>query len=162
MGKPIAFVGHQVQCPKCKGVFPIVEGAPVTTFYGKGVALAGMRTACGAILTCTLAAGLAVFLPSTAQAAATTGDVDSGVSKLKLNKGELFLRARVRIIASGWKPNHMHRNDNYEYTGAERQLAERGFLEVDSCSVDAAANCVLYYTRGSSCLRVDTVGEQVR
>jgi uncharacterized Zn-binding protein involved in type VI secretion len=50
MGKPIAFVGHKVQCPKCKGVFPIVEGAPTTSFYGKGVALAGMHTACGAVL----------------------------------------------------------------------------------------------------------------
>lgn len=50
MGKQIAFVGHKVQCPKCKGVFPIVEGAPTTTFYGKGVALAGMHTACGAVL----------------------------------------------------------------------------------------------------------------
>jgi uncharacterized Zn-binding protein involved in type VI secretion len=50
MGKPIAYMGHKVQCPKCKGVFPIVEGAPTTTFYGKGVALAGMKTACGAVL----------------------------------------------------------------------------------------------------------------
>jgi uncharacterized Zn-binding protein involved in type VI secretion len=50
MGKPIAFVGHKVICPKCKGVFPIAQGAPSTTFYGKGVALAGMKTACGATL----------------------------------------------------------------------------------------------------------------
>lgn len=50
MGKPIAFVGHTVTCPKCKGIFPIVEGAPNMTFYGKGVALAGMQTACGATL----------------------------------------------------------------------------------------------------------------
>lgn len=50
MGKPIAYIGHKVQCPKCKGLFPIVEGAPTTTFYGKGVALAGMHTACGAVL----------------------------------------------------------------------------------------------------------------
>jgi uncharacterized Zn-binding protein involved in type VI secretion len=50
MGKPIAYVGHKVRCPKCKGVFPIVEGALTTTFYGKGVALAGMHTACGAVL----------------------------------------------------------------------------------------------------------------
>jgi uncharacterized Zn-binding protein involved in type VI secretion len=49
-GKPIAFIGHQVQCPKCKGAFPIVEGVLTTTFYGKGVAIAGMKTACGAIL----------------------------------------------------------------------------------------------------------------
>jgi uncharacterized Zn-binding protein involved in type VI secretion len=50
MGKPIAYIGHKVQCPKCKGAFPIIEGALTTTFYGKGVALAGMRTSCGAIL----------------------------------------------------------------------------------------------------------------
>lgn len=50
MGKPIAYIGHKVQCPKCKGTFPIVEGAGTTTFYGKGVALAGMRTSCGAVL----------------------------------------------------------------------------------------------------------------
>jgi uncharacterized Zn-binding protein involved in type VI secretion len=53
MGKPIAFVGHKVLCPKCKGIFPIAEGAPTTTFYGKGVALAGMKTACGATLIAT-------------------------------------------------------------------------------------------------------------
>jgi len=50
MGKPIAYIGHKVLCPKCKGTFPIVEGAITTTFYGKGVALAGMKTACGAVL----------------------------------------------------------------------------------------------------------------
>ncbi len=53
MGKPIAFIGHKVQCPLCKGAFPIIEGAPVTSFYGKGVALAGMKTACGATLIAT-------------------------------------------------------------------------------------------------------------
>lgn len=50
MGKPIAYIGHKVLCPQCKGAFPIIEGALTTTFYGKGVALAGMKTACGAVL----------------------------------------------------------------------------------------------------------------
>ena len=49
-GKPIAYVGHKVHCPKCKGDFPIVEGVMTTTFYGKGVAIAGMKTSCGAVL----------------------------------------------------------------------------------------------------------------
>lgn len=53
MGKPIAFVGHKVFCPLCKGAFPIVEGAPDVTFYGRGVALAGMHTSCGAVLIAT-------------------------------------------------------------------------------------------------------------
>lgn len=50
MGKPIAYIGHKVHCPKCKGDFPIVEGVMTTTFYGKGVAVAGMKTSCGATL----------------------------------------------------------------------------------------------------------------
>ncbi|QBE64945.1 PAAR domain-containing protein [Pseudoduganella lutea] len=49
-GKPMAFIGHKVQCPKCKGTFPIVEGVMTTTIFGKGVAVAGMKTACGASL----------------------------------------------------------------------------------------------------------------
>lgn len=53
MGQPIAFIGHKVHCPKCKGDFPIVEGVMTTTFYGKGVAIAGMKTSCGAILIAT-------------------------------------------------------------------------------------------------------------
>jgi uncharacterized Zn-binding protein involved in type VI secretion len=53
MGKPIAFIGHKVFCPLCKGAFPIVEGAPHVTFYGRGVALAGMHTSCGAVLIAT-------------------------------------------------------------------------------------------------------------
>lgn len=51
--KPIAFIGHKTYCPKCKGTFPISEGAMTTSFYGMGVALAGMKTACGAILIAT-------------------------------------------------------------------------------------------------------------
>jgi uncharacterized Zn-binding protein involved in type VI secretion len=50
MGKPIAYIGHKVHCPKCKGDYPIVEGVMTTTFYGKGVAVAGMKTSCGATL----------------------------------------------------------------------------------------------------------------
>lgn len=52
-GKPIAYLGHQTWCPKCKGTYPIIEGALTTTFYGKGVALEGMKTACGATLIAT-------------------------------------------------------------------------------------------------------------
>lgn len=50
MGKPIAYIGHKVHCPKCRGTFPIVEGVMTASFYGKGVAVAGMKTSCGATL----------------------------------------------------------------------------------------------------------------
>lgn len=52
-GKPIAYMGHQVLCPRCKGTYPIIEGVLTTVFYGKGVAVAGMKTACGAALIAT-------------------------------------------------------------------------------------------------------------
>lgn len=53
MGQPIAYFGHKVHCPKCKGTFHIAEGVTTTTFYGKGVAVAGMKTTCGAVLIAT-------------------------------------------------------------------------------------------------------------
>lgn len=50
MGQPIAYIGHKVHCPKCRGDYPIVEGVMSTTLYGKSVAVAGMKTSCGATL----------------------------------------------------------------------------------------------------------------
>jgi len=50
LGRPVAFIGHKVHCPKCKGDYPIVEGSLALTLNGKGVALAGMKTSCGATL----------------------------------------------------------------------------------------------------------------
>ena len=49
-GKPMAGVGHQVSCPRCKGVFPILEGSPTYKVNGIPVAVHGMKTACGARL----------------------------------------------------------------------------------------------------------------
>jgi uncharacterized Zn-binding protein involved in type VI secretion len=50
MGKPIACVGDMVECPLCKGVFPIVEGDPECKIQGTPVAFDGHKTACGAAL----------------------------------------------------------------------------------------------------------------
>ncbi|PHM50526.1 PAAR domain-containing protein [Xenorhabdus miraniensis] len=47
---PIAAKGDLVTCPKCKGVFPIVEGSGDLKHQGKPIALEGMQTACGAKL----------------------------------------------------------------------------------------------------------------
>jgi len=52
-GKPMSFVGAKVSCRKCRGTHEIVEGAPVTTLYGRKVALEGMKTSCGATLIAT-------------------------------------------------------------------------------------------------------------
>jgi len=50
MGKPVACVGDMVECPKCNGVFPIVEGDPQCTIMETPVAFDGHKTACGAAL----------------------------------------------------------------------------------------------------------------
>lgn len=50
MGIPIACVGDMVKCPKCDGVYPIVEGEPDCTIDGDLVAFDGHKTACGAVL----------------------------------------------------------------------------------------------------------------
>lgn len=49
-GKPVAGVGHQGSCPKCKKTFVIVAGAQNVTMFGRAVALEGMKTSCGAVL----------------------------------------------------------------------------------------------------------------
>lgn len=53
-GKPIAGVGHKVQCPLCKGIFPILPDLLGRRYphriHGRDTAVEGMRTACGAVL----------------------------------------------------------------------------------------------------------------
>ena len=51
-GKPVACVGDKVICPKCKGVYTIVEGAsgPDTTLDGRKVAREDDGVDCGAKL----------------------------------------------------------------------------------------------------------------
>ncbi|MGT2506075.1 PAAR domain-containing protein [Cupriavidus basilensis] len=51
-GVPVAGLGHLVECSRCGGTFPIIEGDISFTIGDAGtpVALHGMRTACGAVL----------------------------------------------------------------------------------------------------------------
>jgi uncharacterized Zn-binding protein involved in type VI secretion len=50
MGRPIACVGDLVKCPRCEGIYPIVEGDSEFTVEGIPVAFDGHRTECGARL----------------------------------------------------------------------------------------------------------------
>jgi len=52
-GKLVAYKGHMTFCPKCKGNFPISEGLDFHHYTGKGTAVDGMKTACGAKLIAT-------------------------------------------------------------------------------------------------------------
>lgn len=49
-GKFVARIGDMVVCPRCRGTFPIVSGAPDMVSMGQSPARHGDRTACGAVL----------------------------------------------------------------------------------------------------------------
>jgi uncharacterized Zn-binding protein involved in type VI secretion len=49
-GRQMTGLGHLVACPKCQGVFPIVEGNESYAVNGTPVSLHDMKTACGASL----------------------------------------------------------------------------------------------------------------
>lgn len=49
-GKPIARLGDQLVCPRCKGTFPIIGGDPTVIIDGQPVARHGDKAACGATL----------------------------------------------------------------------------------------------------------------
>jgi len=74
---------------------------------------------------------------------------------------EPLVSARSKLIKQGWKPTRMHTSDGYEYSGVERELAARNFLELDTCSFDSS-RCILFYSKKGACLRVDTISEQLK
>lgn len=49
-GKGWARVGDMVSCPRCRGVFPIIQGDSSLLDDGKAVAYNGNKVACGAVL----------------------------------------------------------------------------------------------------------------
>ncbi|MEH6372172.1 PAAR domain-containing protein [Pectobacterium carotovorum] len=49
-GIAVACVGDLVECPLCKGVYPISEAPHLVKYKGKKLAVAGMLSACGAEL----------------------------------------------------------------------------------------------------------------
>ncbi|WP_335673755.1 PAAR domain-containing protein [Xenorhabdus hominickii] len=49
-GIPAAGESDLVECSKCEGVFPVVEGSENLKNNGKSIAVEGMHTACGAKL----------------------------------------------------------------------------------------------------------------
>ena len=74
---------------------------------------------------------------------------------------ERLVAARSKLIKQGWKPTRMHTSHGYEYSGVERELAARNFLELDSCSFDSS-RCMLFYSKKDACLRIDAMGEQLK
>ena len=74
--------------------------------------------------------------------------------------GEPFVVARARLYRLGWRPD-MKAHAWGDYSALERELVQSGYPEVDSCSLGKSF-CNLQYTKGNSCLRLQTQGEQIR
>jgi len=101
---------------------------------------------------------LALCLPD---GAARVDKHATALMNLRLQEGASFVHVRSYLIKSGWKPVRMHAGDSYEYDGTEKRLADRNFIEVDSCSTDRGSMYIFYYAKDGMCLRIDTLGEQV-
>lgn len=78
-----------------------------------------------------------------------------------LKVGEPFIKARKQLYAAGWRADPLAHLSSGEHMGLERQLVENGYAEVDSCS-EGLSFCILQYTKGDACLRLQTQGEQIR
>jgi hypothetical protein len=89
-----------------------------------------------------------------------TMTLDTGSPLLQVE--DSFLVARSRILRSGWQPVRMHGKDDYDFFGTEKELTDRDFMEFASCSMDAGALCTFYYRKEAKCLRVNTIGEQLK
>lgn len=85
----------------------------------------------------------------------------AAATNLHIQEGAPFVKVRSQLIKAGWKPIRVHAAGPYEYSGTEKHLVERNFVEVDSCSTDRGSLCILYYAKDGKCLRLDTAGEQV-
>lgn len=81
--------------------------------------------------------------------------------KISLNVGEPFTKARAKLYADGWHADPLAHAASGEYMGLDRKLIQSGYSEVEYCSVGKSF-CVLQYTRGKECLRLQTQGEQIR
>jgi hypothetical protein len=104
------------------------------------------------------ALGIFVINPNHAVRAGSSSNPTANVT---VHEGALFANVRSELIKSGWTPMRMHKSDRYEYSGSETDLVKRNILEVDSCSTDQGSLCTFYYAKSGTCLRVDTVGEEV-
>ncbi|MEN7431220.1 PAAR domain-containing protein [Chromobacterium sp. TRC.1.1.SA] len=101
-GKNAAGVGHQVSCPKCKGSFPIVQGAANYTFMGKNVAVEGMQTSCGAVLIASQ--GQATIDNAPGASASTGAAFGSSALAAAAATAALLFNDKFRLIDQDGKP----------------------------------------------------------
>ncbi|WP_186197568.1 PAAR domain-containing protein [Burkholderia gladioli] len=89
-GKPLALLGDKVSCPKCKGIYPIVDVKNLSmTFNGRPVASEGDKTACGASL---------IASQSVATASPTSGGSVGGGKSVAAETSPDSFRGRFQVL----------------------------------------------------------------
>jgi hypothetical protein len=78
-----------------------------------------------------------------------------------LKEGELFTKTRAQLLRDKWKPIPMNLHNKYAYEALAQKLVNQKFTEVEACSVDTS-NCDFFYKKDGKCLRLDTIGEQIK
>lgn len=84
----------------------------------------------------------------------------AGAVPPKLQLGENFSKARVRLYADGWRADPGAHASSGEYFGVDRLLIQKGYDEVDFCSMGKSL-CIFQYIKNNKCLRLQTQGEQI-
>lgn len=102
-GKKVACLGHKVSCPKCKGIYPIIEGVD-NVFINKKISVEGMRTACGARL---IASQKEFFIGddnvsrNVLNRKSFQGDKKLYISVLDSDSGKVMSNSRVIVVING-------------------------------------------------------------
>ncbi|WP_321959287.1 PAAR domain-containing protein [Burkholderia cenocepacia] len=113
-GKPVALLGDMVACPKCGGVFPIVDvKISSMTFDGRPVATDGDKTACGASLIASLGSA------HVQQVSGAAGGIGGGKSVVPQQDSTPTDRYRGRFQVIDEKTGSPVPNHPYSFTSSD-------------------------------------------
>lgn len=83
--------------------------------------------------------------------------VVANAAEVPIKEGMSFLTARKALIRAGWQPSPTALGD----FGVENAIKRKGFVEIESCTVGVQF-CSFHYTQKERCLRLATVGEEIK
>lgn len=128
-GKPVALLGDMVACPKCGGVYPIVDvKVRSMTFWGRPVATEGDKTACGASL---IASQGSAHVEQVSGAAGGIGDGKSVVPQQDSSATDRY-RGRFQVLDSETGspvPNHPYSFQTPDGSTISGQTDAQGFTQ---------------------------------
>lgn len=107
MGRPIARKGDLTTCPKCKGIYPIVQGNDGMVVDGQAAAFHGARTACGATLIAGQSIATHELTNGRGQSAGSTSNpihpnsIGAGLLGTVEQDTETLFRGRFRLVDEG-------------------------------------------------------------